>query len=248
MALLHEYHRPATLDEALALLGRRDANLVALAGGSRLVGLLETRARTDVDGVVDLRDLALDGIEVQADRLHVGATVTLSALLEHPVAADLADGLLRRAAQGEGPVNLRNVATLGGVVAAAEPDSEVYAALLALDAQVLMQSTGGPTAQPLATWAGVPAGALITAVVIPLGATRGAVARVARTPADRPIVAALAVVAVDGVRVALCGVAARPILAGEPLDPPDDFKGSAAYRRAMRDVVQARVLAEIDAR
>lgn len=245
MALLQEYHRPATIIQALALLGRRDANLVPLAGGSRLVGLLETRALPDVDGVVDLRDLALDHIRVEGDRLQVGATATLTALTEHPVARDLADGLLRRAAQGEGPLNLRNVATVGGVVAAAEPDSEVYAALLALDAQVVLHTATGPTAQPLATWKAVPSAALITAVVIPLGASRGALARVARTPSDRPIVAALAVAVGEQVRVALCGVAARPILAGTPLDPPADFKGSAAYRRAMSEVVQARVLAEI---
>lgn len=248
MALLQEYHRPATITQALTLLSARERRLVPLAGGSRLVGLLETRALPDVDGVVDLRDLALDHIRIEGDRLRVGATATLTALTEHPVVRDLAGDLLRRAAQGEGPLNLRNVATVGGVVAAAESDSEVYAALLALDAQVVLHTATGPTAQLLATWESVPPAALITAVVIPLGASRGALARVARTPSDRPIVAALAVAVGERVRVALCGVAARPILAGTPLDPPADFKGSAVYRHAMSAVVQARVLAELNAR
>ncbi len=247
MAILREYHRPTTLDEALALLSRRDTRLVPLAGGTRLVGLLETRALPDVDGVVDLRDLALATIQQGPGWVQAGAMVTLSELAAHPRAGEVAGGLLRRAVRGEGPVNLRNVATVGGVVAAAEADSELYAALLALDAQVLFHALDGPTAQPLADWTGVSLGALVTGVRFGLDATHGGHARVARTPSDRPIVAALAVAGPQGVRVALCGVAARPVLAGTPLDPPDDYKGSAAYRRAMAEVVHARALAEIGA-
>ncbi len=249
MALLNEYHRPTTLADALALLQRRDRRLLPLAGGSRLIGLLETRALTDVDGVVDLAGLGLDTLAVHDGTLHIGATVTLTHLIEHPSAGSLADGLLRRAAMGEGPVNLRNVATVGGVIAAAEPDSEVYAALLALDARVTVQDLSGATTTPLAQLG--PLQGLVTAIHVPLTTARGGHARVARTPADRPIVAALAVATADGVRVALCGVAPRPILAGTPLDrvPPgrDDFKGSATYRRAMAEVMTQRALAEVSA-
>ena len=86
---------------------------------------------------------------------------------------------------------------------------------------------------------------LLTEVQIPLAEQRGGHARVARTPADRPIVAAIAVSGTDGERVALCGVAARPILADVPLAPPDNFKGSAAYRRAMVNVVTQRALSQV---
>ncbi len=153
-----------------------------------------------------------------------------------------AGGLLRRAAQGEGPVNLRNAATVGGVVAAAESDSEFYAALLALDAHLVVHEGTRPKTIPLAEW--VPGRGLITEVRLPLAAWRGGAARIARTPSDRPIVAAYAVVDAGVQRVALCGVAHHPILAGMALDPPDDFKGSAEYRRAMAEVVMARALAE----
>ncbi len=246
MALLNEYHRPTTLPAALALLQRRDRRLLPLAGGSKLIGLLETRALKDVDGVVDLAGLGLDTLTVHDGALHIGATVTLARLVEHPAAGSLADGLLRRAAQGEGPVNLRNVATVCGVIAAAEADSEVYAALLALDARVTVHDLAGATTMLLAQ---VPSkrGALtglVTVVHVPLTAVRGGHARVARTPADRPIVAALAASGPVGTRVALCGVAARPVLANAPLDPPADFKGSADYRRAMAEVVTQRALAE----
>lgn len=243
MALLSEYHRPTTLDAALTLLQRTDRVLVPLAGGSKLVGELETRARPDVDGVVDLRALGLDTVTVSATHATVGALVTLQALYEHPVLADLADGLLRRAAQGEGPLNLRHQATLGGVVATAESDSEVYAALLALEAQVTLADARGDQTLPLAALGQVTG--LITAIHLDISPARGGLARVARTPSDRPIVAACAVRRGDARRVALCGVAARPILADAAWNPPDDFKGSAAYRRAMAEVVAARALAQV---
>jgi xanthine dehydrogenase iron-sulfur cluster and FAD-binding subunit A len=49
----------------------------------------------------------------------------------------------------------------------------------------------------------------------------------------------------DGVeRVAVCGVAPRPILAGETLAPVSDFKGSAEYRQEMAAVMHQRALKE----
>ncbi|MCC6166925.1 MAG: FAD binding domain-containing protein [Caldilineaceae bacterium] len=242
MAILHDYYRPTTLDEALTLLRRGDRVLMPLAGGTRLVGQLESHALRDIDGVVDLRDLGLHTIRQEDGRLCLGATATLAAVVEQSLGGSLASGLLRRAAQGEGPVNLRNAATVGGVVAAAEADSEFYAALLALDAQVVLHDGTRPTTIPLDEF--TPRPGLITEVWLPPAAWRGGAARLARTPSDRPIVAAYAVVDAGVERVALCGVAARPILAGMPLEPPDDFKGSADYRRAMSEVVMARALDE----
>jgi CO/xanthine dehydrogenase FAD-binding subunit len=242
MALLHEYHRPRTLDEAVTLLAQRDRRLLPLGGGTKLVGLLELGALPGVDGVVDLQDLGLAEIRREGEMLCLGAMATLSAVVEHAVGGSLADGLLRRAAQGEGPVNLRNAATVGGVVAAAEYDSEFYTALLALDARVTVRDGHRRSTLALAQF-GPPKGLVVEVCIAP-GARRGGAARVARTPADRPIVAAYATVGDAGERVALCGVAARPVMAGAELVPPSDFKGSAEYRQAMAAVVAARALAE----
>ncbi len=244
MALLNEYHKPDSLAEAVALLRRTDVRLRPLAGGSQLVGDMETRTVTDVDGVVDLAALGLHQIVETGDRLHIGATATLSDVGSHPLAGELAGGILRRAAQYEGPVNLRNAATVGGVVASAETDSEFYAALLALDASVIASDGEGETVTALADFVIPSAHHLITAVTLPVRALRAGHARIARTPSDRCIVAAVAVVG-DGVeRVALCGLGNRPLLAGSPLNPPDNWKGSAEYRLAMAEIVRERALAE----
>lgn len=245
MAIVREYHRPQTAAEAVRLLERYGSRAALLAGGSQLVADLETRARPDVEAVIDLGGLGLDGIEAGEGRLRLGATVTLAAVTEHPAAQQLAGGLLGRAARAEGPVNLRNAATVGGVVAAAEPDSEFYAALLALGASVAVSDGEQETVTPLEELGDV--AGLITALLLPLAElaeARGGHARAARTPSDRPIVAALAVQSASGERVALCGVAPRPVLLGAPLDPPDDFKGSAEYRRALAEVVVRRAREE----
>ncbi|MBX3001662.1 MAG: FAD binding domain-containing protein [Caldilineaceae bacterium] len=254
MALLNEYHKPATIREAIQLLGRTEANLVPLAGGSQLIGELETRSRRDVDGVVDLSGLGLGYIHIEDDHLCVGAMATISDLMAHPEAGALAGGILRRAARYEGQVNLRNAATIGGIVAAAEMDSELYAALLALGASIVTHDGQSETTTPLASTTpplpagevgrGFPSVGLITEIRIPRADLRSGHARIARTPMDRPIVAAVAVMG-DGVeRVALCGVAGRPILDGDGINPISDFKGSAEYRREMAAVVRRRALAE----
>jgi CO/xanthine dehydrogenase FAD-binding subunit len=251
MALLKTIFQPGSATEAAALIARTDQKLVPLAGGSKLIADLETRTRRDIDGLVDLSRTSLNHVDIvhqdEGEYVRVGATATLSQVTEHEAAGTLADGLLRRTAAYEGPINLRNAATIGGVVASAEPDSEFYAALLALNATIVLHDgTQEHTVrlEELQSNAG-----LITAVLVPTAAARAGTARVARTPADRPIVAAIAVRAGQGPgageRIALCGVSPRPVLLGTELNPPDDFKGSAAYRRAMAEIVIERARAEI---
>jgi carbon-monoxide dehydrogenase medium subunit/putative selenate reductase FAD-binding subunit len=247
MALLKTVYQPASPAEAAALLARTDQKLALLGGGSQLIADLETRTRRDLDGVVDLSRTGLNRIEVvtQAGRefLQIGATVTLTEVGEHPLAGALAGGVLRLAAGGEGPINLRNAITVGGVVATAAADSEFYAALLALDATVVLLDGAGEQTVRLEDLTSI--NKLITGVLLPTAAARGSLQRVARTPADRPIVAAVAVSGGSGERIALCGVAARPVLLGVELNPPDDYKGSADYRRAMAGVLVARVRAAL---
>jgi CO/xanthine dehydrogenase FAD-binding subunit len=72
-------------------------------------------------------------------------------------------------------------------------------------------------------------------------------ASTARTPADDPIVAVVARRTEQGrLLVAAAGVALAPVLIDpqllDALDPPADFRGSAAYRRHLATVLVGRVL------
>jgi CO/xanthine dehydrogenase FAD-binding subunit len=231
------YFRPESVDEVLQLLQRPSATL--LAGGTQL----NARLDEPVD-VVDLQAVGLNEIEVTAGAITLGAMVRLQDVVAHTAVP----ALVRQMAQREGPNTFRQIGTLGGVVALADWESELYAALLVHGVVVTVQSSAGTAHIPLAEFV-LAERTLITAVTIQTGG-QTASARVARTPADSPIVAVVGRRVGDDLWLAACGVAQRPILidadAIDQLTPLVDFRGSSAYRREMTAVLSQRVLAEIN--
>jgi len=242
MTRIASYARPSSLAEALRLL--EDDGALALAGGTTL-----PRLRLDAAAdAVDLQDLGLDRIEHTGDTVRLGAMATLEDLRQ---SEDL-PGAVREAARRELPSTLRTQATVGGLVASAAADSELLAVLLVHEAVVTVATRKASTDVALPDYFASlprPHGEIVTAVSLATGG-RTATARTARTRADRPIVAAAARVAPDDRRiVALCGVAATPVLVDpdEPagLHPPGDFRGSGEYRACLAEVLSARVLEEV---
>jgi CO/xanthine dehydrogenase FAD-binding subunit len=240
MANVVAYHRPSSVDGVLQLLTRFGVSSRVLAGGTDLVG---GGGHGDPFEVVDLQDTGLNGISVGDSRAMLGATVTLEQLSRH---ADLPDAV-RDAARRELPSTLRTLATLGGTICAGESESEFLATLLVHDPVVEIHGVDGRRELPMPQIWAEPhhvAGRVITAISIATdGVTRSD--RTARTPADRPIVAAVARRADDGrVRLALSGVAPRPTLVGDPsaVRPVGDFRGTAEYRRDLAITLAARVI------
>lgn len=235
MPQVQHYIRPTQLAEALQLLAQ--PGTVALAGGTQLIAGAKT-----LETVVDLQALGLDQIVVQDDTILLEGMARLQSLVDHP---DLPP-VLRAMAQREGPNTFRHMSTVGGTVAAADPESELFAALLAFEAMVTIESLAGRSSFPLAAARRLAAGELITAVSIRADG-QAAAERVSRTPADKPILAVIGRRDATGVtHLALCGVAPRPILATldelAALDPPADFRGSAEYRRYLAVLLSQRVL------
>lgn len=245
MTLIQAYHRPRTLDEALQLLARPELKTAVLAGGTYL------NAHADgVDEVVDLQALPLTGVAREGDQLTLGAMTTIQTVVD----AAGAPALLREMAHREGPNTFRNQGTVGGAIVGADPESEFVATLLVLEAEITIVTPAGDRTLPLAAFladaSAALGGGILTWVAL---ATGGATAseRVARTPADKPIVAAVGRKTPDGrVLLALCGVAATPILVApdqlSALDPPADFRGSSEYRREMAVLLAGRVLSRLD--
>jgi aerobic carbon-monoxide dehydrogenase medium subunit len=243
---LREYHRPvaaisvvqtsalgAALRRALALLARPGLRTVALAAGDTLVA--ESAVSSDaagVDAVVDLQEAGLDGLtfertDLMTGHLRIGAMVTRAALCTD-IPADCPvpyRSLLSQAAHRWGGSVQRNRATVGGSLAVAASEDALVAALLACDANVVLYDATGFHELPLAdflpqraTLLAQPA-LIVEARVTPIaGATGSALAMVARTPADAPIVLAAAVLTRAGdtctaVRLALGGIVAAPFRA-----------------------------------
>lgn len=246
MPQLKAYHRPSSVEEALQLLSRSGIHTVVVGGGSYVTAYMPET----VDEVVDLQALGLTEVTYTGQGLVLGAMVTLQTIVDD----ERAPVLLREAAHREGPNTLRNVATVGGIVAGPNRESEFLAAMLVFDAEVEVQSNKGVKNLPLVNFLrDVPTalgGGLVTSISL---ATMGktASARTARTPADKPIVAALARLGDDGrVRLALCGVANVPVLVDPDnvkagVNPPSDFRGSREYRRQIAATLAKRVVSEV---
>ena len=240
MATIFGYRRPASLAQALELLDHLDA--VAIGGGTKV----NARPPGIPIEVVDLQALHLDGIDVVDGKgLVIGAMATLQRVVE----SDEVPSAVREAARREQPSALRSQATIGGCVATGDSESELLATLLVHDAVVQMARHAGNEEVPLAALLAelpLPSGTIVTAVSLdPRGVT--AVARAARTRADRAIVATVARVIDGRKRLALTGVAATPILVDgtERIHPPTDFRGSSAYRRSLAATLSARAVAAI---
>ena len=125
-----EYHRPATLDEALAILAA-DEDAKPLAGGQSLVPMLNFRLARP-SALVDLSGLGLDGIRLEDGALVVGA-MTRQWDLEHH--AD-AYPLLRDALRHVGHTATRCRGTVGGSLVHADPTAELPVCALALGAEL----------------------------------------------------------------------------------------------------------------
>jgi CO/xanthine dehydrogenase FAD-binding subunit len=245
MPRIRSYHRPASIDEALALLGRPDVATAPLGGGT----VLNAAADAVPDEVVDLQALGLDGVSRSGATLSYGAMARLQDVVDH----EWTPPLLRDLARAEAPRTLRNAATAGGTVAAAHNESPFLAGLLAHGALVTVVSAGGAHDLPLADLLGdrsVLQDGIVTAVSVDIGGS-GASAGTARTPADTPIVLVAGHRNEEGtVRLAATGVADTPVLIDldriGDLDPPGDFRGTPGYRRHLAATLAARVVAALE--
>jgi len=238
------YHRPGSLEEALALLQRGNPRSVLLAGGT----VVTTAELSEPVEMIDLQAVGLDAIRTEGTTVEIGAMVRLYRLATDPGVP----ALLRSLARREGPNTLRNAATVGGTLATADPDSELVAGFLVSQAEVELTRAGGAT-QAVALDVLLADGSLLEDSIISSVRIQtegvGAVERTGRTPSDVSIVAAVGRAAGGTVHVALTGVASTPILVTpdqlQGLDPPGDFRGSGAYRRLLAETLTGRVLEQL---
>ncbi len=121
--MITQYHRPFTLDDAVAILARPDA--IVLAGGTSINADPDRAPKT----AVDVQALDLAGIELEGGMVRIGATSRLQDLVDSALVPVVLTDLARR----EAPNTIRNMATLGGTIGASDPESELLAGLLAFD-------------------------------------------------------------------------------------------------------------------
>jgi carbon-monoxide dehydrogenase medium subunit len=145
IALNFEYTRPKTLEEALSLLA--DGSSKVLAGGMSLIPLMKLRLASPERLVDVARIPELNYIREEDGELHIGATVT-HYQLESSALLRSRCPLLPETAMHIGDTQVRNRGTLGGSVAHADPSSDYPAALLALEAKVVIAGPRGNRTVP----------------------------------------------------------------------------------------------------
>ena len=134
-----DYRAPASVEEALPLLGLDSA---LLAGGQSLVPLLNLRlARPEL--VVDINGIAeLDYIRAGDGTLRIGA-MTRQVALERSEVVRRRWPLLHKAVRLVGHPQIRSRGTVGGSVAHADPAAELPVAFTALGARFHLRSLRG---------------------------------------------------------------------------------------------------------
>jgi carbon-monoxide dehydrogenase medium subunit len=137
-----DYHRPASLDEALALLARLGPDAKVLAGGQSLAPMLNMRLARPAH-LVDINDLAEHGRIVERDGwIEVGALARHADVAASPLLAARCP-LLSRVAGTVAHHAIRQRGTLGGSLAHADPAAQLALAAVALDATVVIARQGG---------------------------------------------------------------------------------------------------------
>ena len=257
-----DYARPASVQEALRLLGSHEGAR-ALAGGQTLINVMKARAASP-DVLVDLADIGeLRGIELGSDgTLTIGAMTTYTDIVESAEAR--ARPILGEVCTQIADVQVRNRGTIGGNVCSNDPTNHLPPLLVAVGATMTILGQDGERSVAARefflgvymTAAGP--GELLTKISVPPGKGDGfASVPIGRDGTCIVNVAAsldggaptLAIGCVDAVPVVLTPDSAtedtvRAAIRGANLDPPSDVHASADYRRHLAEVLALRAVAQ----
>jgi aerobic carbon-monoxide dehydrogenase medium subunit len=235
-------HQPDSLPGALALLAEHPDEARVLAGGSELILLLKmrlvaSRHLVNIKKIPGLGDLRYDA---ESRALSVGALVTHRTLEQSPIVHDhfpLITAMERQLAN----VRIRNVGTLAGNVAFAEPHADPGTLLLAYDARVKLKSARGERTVKIGDFfvdyyqTALGPDELVTEIEIPAPPVNSTGAYLRFCPGERPMAGAAAILqwrngACADARLVLGCVAPTPLR-------PIDVEGALAGKS--RDDIRA---------
>jgi carbon-monoxide dehydrogenase medium subunit len=144
---LFDYHAPATIDEAVGLLGRLE-NARLLAGGQSLMPMLNMRFAFP-DHIIDLNRVAgLNGISLHGETLRIGAMTRQRDIYDNPIVQQRLP-LLAEALTHVGHRQTRNRGTIGGSLCHMDPAAELVAIAAALDATIDIVGPEGARSIPM---------------------------------------------------------------------------------------------------
>ncbi len=263
-----EYHRPANLSQAVALLGQLDSEARVIAGGHSLIPMMKLRLAmpshlVDLAGVPELKGVHLDGGEIV-----IGAMVTQHEIIVSDLLARHAP-ILRETAEVIADPQVRYLGTIGGNVANGDPGNDMPALMMTLGATYVLRGASGERRiaardyylSPYETAA--KPGEVLAAVRVPVPpAGHGwAYEKLKRKVGDYATAAAAVILTVSGGTIATCAigltnVAGTALLAGDAaasvvgtaLDKPTLARAAAAATAIAEPAADGRGSAEYRAK
>lgn len=250
--MIEQFFRVTSVEQAVELKKHFHEKAVYLAGGSKLNAAL---TQTEQSVAISLQGLPLDEVDWDGGTLRIGALITLQKLRDTayiPQALHDALGFVYSR-------HVRNQATLGGEIAAYQPESVLIPLMLALDAELLFAD--GETL-PLEEYLQSPGDRLLVEVIIREPFRCCATRKLTHSAGGWAVVtAAVAITEKEEIRIALDGLAARPFrlrdveslrLEGDALEkavslaiqPKADLSGSEAYKRYIVGVLVSELLTD----
>ena len=143
-----DYHAPATLAEAVALLGKYPEDAKVLSGGQSLLPLLKLRLG-QAGHLIDIGKIpGLEYIKEEGGMLRIGGRTRESALERSEIVQKRYPILVDTAKVIADPI-VRNLATVGGNLAHGDPGNDHPATMLALGAQVVAMGKSGERVIPI---------------------------------------------------------------------------------------------------
>jgi aerobic carbon-monoxide dehydrogenase medium subunit len=130
-----KYHRPASIEDAVAALAGGE-EVAVLAGGQTLLATMKQHLASPSD-LVDIRGIdGMSGVSVRGSLLTIGAATTHAEVATNADVQNLCPALANLAS-GIGDPAVRHMGTIGGSVANNDPAADYPAALLALGATIV---------------------------------------------------------------------------------------------------------------
>ena len=137
-----DYHRPASLADAIALKSKLGDDAFWVAGGHSLIPMMKLRLAAP-DHLIDLQAVdSLREIKVGSDEIVIGAMATQAELNVSDVLATACPIIRETALQIADP-QIRNLGTLGGNVANGDPGNDMPALMQALNATYTLTGPDG---------------------------------------------------------------------------------------------------------
>lgn len=204
-----DYHSPTTLEEAVALLGEHGENAKILAGGQSLIPAMRFRLAMP-ETLIDINRLTgLDAVSQDNGSLVIGGLTRESALEESPL-VQASYPLLADTARVIADPLVRNMATVGGNLAHADPANDHPATMLAYNAEIVAHGPKGTRTIPIDEFfvglfeTALEANEILTEIRIPSAGKNsgGAYVKVERKVGDYAISAVAVQLTMDGDTVA----------------------------------------------